>query len=120
MPRVNRQTKPQKTEDIFDTLVSLANKSTMQHKHAAIIYKNGEIIGSGYNYHVDYLSHQFSCHAEVAAIQSCKKKDRQNLSDATLIVIRIGKDNEPRLSKPCTNCQKEIQKYNIRKIFYST
>jgi tRNA(Arg) A34 adenosine deaminase TadA len=105
--------------DMFDKLITLANKSTMQHKHAAILYRNGDIIGSGFNYQVDYMSHQYSCHAEVAAIQNCNKKDKKNLSDATLIVIRIGKDNEPRLSKPCCNCQQMIKKHGIKKIFYS-
>jgi len=106
-------------EDMFDKVIALAKKSVMQHKHGAIITRNGEILGSGFNHITDYMSHQWSCHAEIAAIQNCKKKDKHNLSDATLIVARIGKDGELRLSKPCINCQKQIEKCGIKRIFYS-
>jgi len=106
-------------EDIFDKVVSIARKSVMQHKHGAIIVRNGEILGAGYNHITDYMSHQWSCHAEVAAIQNCRKKDRQNLSDATLLVVRISKEGEPKLSKPCANCKKQIEKYGIKRVFYS-
>ena len=107
-------------QDIFDLCISNAKKSVMQHKHGAIIYRNGEIIGQGFNHVSSYMSHSWSCHAEVAAIQSCKKKDRQKLKDSTLIVVRIGNEESVKMSKPCVNCRLQIEKYGINKVFYST
>ena len=107
-------------DNVFEKAISLAQKSTMLQKHGAIILsKNGEVIGQGYNHFTDYMSHQWSCHAEIAALLSIKNK-REKLSDASLLVVRIGNDGIPKLSKPCENCRKEIQKSGIRRVFYST
>jgi deoxycytidylate deaminase len=110
--------------DIFDRAITLAKKSTMNQRHGAIIVKNGEIIGEGYNQHTTYMSHSFSCHAEVSAILSLKKKTKKYLEDATMIVVRISNHTMSpqhlKMSKPCEKCTQEIIKHGIRKIFYST
>jgi len=107
-------------DNIFDKAINVAKKSTMLLRHGAIIIsKNGEIIGQGYNHFTDYMSHQWSCHAEIAALLNIKNK-REKLVDASLVVVRIGNDGIPKLSKPCENCRKEILKFGIRRVFYST
>jgi deoxycytidylate deaminase len=64
-------------------------------------------------------------HAEVAAIQNLRKKNKKFWvsEDLTMIVVRIGgKTGEAaytKLSKPCHNCQKEIEKMGIKRVFYS-
>ena len=106
--------------NIFDRAITLAKKSTMMQKHGAVILdKNGEIIGQGFNHFSSFMSHSWSCHAEIAALLSIKNK-KALLVDATLVVVRIGSDNEPKLSKPCDKCRKEINKFGIKKVFYST
>lgn len=107
-------------DDIFDMVIATAQKSVMQHRHGAIITQNGEILGQGYNHQTTHLCHQYSCHAEVAAIRSVPKKFRHKLKDATLIVVRVGNDGNVKLSKPCTNCSEYIEKNGIKKVFYST
>lgn len=110
--------------DIFDRAVTLAHKSTMTQKHGAVIIKNGEIIGEGYNHITTYMSHSYSCHAEVAAILSLKNRSKKYLCDATMVVVRISNNhcfpNLLKLSKPCESCTKEIIKCGLRKVFYST
>lgn len=115
---------PQPHVDVFDRAVQLAHKSTMTQRHGAVIVRNGEIIGEGYNHWTTYMSHSYSCHAEVAALLSVKNKTKKMLQDATMIVVRISNNhcmpNVLKLSKPCENCTKEINKWGIRKVFYST
>jgi deoxycytidylate deaminase len=106
--------------DIFEHCISNAKKSEMLHRHGAIIYRNGEVIGQGFNHRADHLFHSFSLHAEVAAIKNVKKKDRQKLKDATLIVVRVGNDGNIKMSKPCENCRRFIESSGIKKVFYST
>ena len=63
-------------------------------------------------------------HAEIVAINNAiKNKHKEILSECELYVVRIGSnsmDNLLKYSKPCINCQKYINKFNIKKIFYST
>ena len=113
-----------KNDDIFDKAVALAKKSCMCSRHGCVIVKDGEIIGSGYNYQLDFMCHGiWSIHAEVAAIMSVKNKFKKNLDDATMVVVRIGADVHGcplRMSKPCQRCTQAIKKAGIKKVFYSS
>lgn len=109
---------------VFDRATQLANKSTMVQRHGAIIIKNGEIIGEGYNYHTNIFCHQWSVHSEVAALMSLKKQHKtpKALQDAVMVVVRIGppsKAGELKNSKPCDRCREAIEKAGIKKVFYS-
>lgn len=100
----------------------LARKSTMTQQHAAIIVYHNKIIGEGINKSIN-LNNKYSIHAEVAAINDVKKKNIINLlKNSSLYVIRISTINNKcclRNSKPCYNCKKYIEKYNIQKTYYS-
>lgn len=111
-------------ENVFDRAAALANKSTMVQRHGAVILKNGEIIGEGYNYHTHFMCHSWSVHSEVAALLSLKKQHRHKkfLEDAVMVVVRIGppsRSDEFKNSKPCERCREAILKSGIRKVFYS-
>ena len=108
--------------DIFKRVHVVASKSTMNQRHGAIIVKNGEIVGEGCNYTAKWMCHPYSVHAEVAALLSVPKRNRHRkyLEDSTMLVIRIsGKDKHCNFSAPCDNCKKEIEKYGIKRVFYS-
>ena len=110
--------------DVFDRALQLAKKSTMQHKHGAVIVKNGEIIGEGYNHLTDFMCHQWSVHSEVAAIMSLKKQHRHRkfLEDAVMVVVRMGPPsniNACKNSAPCDRCRQAIAKAGIGRVFYS-
>jgi len=109
-------------DDIFSRAEDQAKKSSMVHRHGAVIVRGNMVIGEGYNQRSTYMSHNYSMHAEIAAIHSIprKNRNRKHLEDSTMVVIRIaGKDNHCALSAPCANCRKEIQKLGIRRVFYS-
>jgi hypothetical protein len=43
-----------------------------------------------------------------------------DLSDHTIMVVRIGKDGNLRNSRPCNHCLETMIKYKIKRIVYST
>jgi hypothetical protein len=36
-----------------------------------------------------------------------------------MYVVRVGKDGRFKESKPCIECQAEIEKYGVRRVFFS-
>lgn len=101
----------------------IASKSSMTHRHGAIIVHKNEIISSGYNYSTSYLCHDYSIHAEVSAITKLKGKSKEFLSECELYVVRIAylsNEGVLKYSKPCDRCKEAIEKFNIKKIYYST
>lgn len=99
----------------------IAEKSSMLQKHGAIIVYKNEIIASGCNYMCNHLCHNYSIHAEVAAItQMFYNKKLLELCDIYVVRISNSLDNCLRNSKPCKNCSNFIKKYNLRNVYYST
>ena len=80
------------------------------------------------------LSHGTNCstdsimtiHAEVDAILKAKKKSKKqkyDLADADMYVVRIGSirmDYPLKYSRPCPDCAKAISKHGLRRVYYST
>lgn len=116
-----------KQEDVFDKAINEAKKSGMNHRHGCVIVKDGEIVATGYNHMMDFMSHTFlSIHAECDAIRKVKNRGKKYLEQCSLVVVRIGRrsrdvDQRPNLknSKPCEACTREIQKCGIVRVFYS-
>lgn len=105
----------------LDIAGKIALNSSMLHKHGALIVHKNKIVSYGFNYRCDTLSKNYSIHAEICAINNMKNKSIFNECD--MYVVRIASDtynNILKYSKPCENCKKIINKYNIRKIYYST
>jgi len=108
---------------LIEAAVLEAKKSTYDHRVGCIIFNKSKIISVGHNYVMKrrkklnprYQKWIGSVHAEVDAIINAKK----NLKGCDLLVIRINRKDEFRLSKPCKECQKYIEHVSIRKVFYS-
>jgi deoxycytidylate deaminase len=106
----------------LDRAARLAMKSTMTHKHGCVIVKDNTIIGEGYNHHITHMCHRFSCHAEVDAINKVKRA-RVSFNETEMYVVRIGShkfNHCLKYSKPCCDCQRAIEKYGIKRVYYST
>lgn len=115
-----------RNEDVFERAINEAKKSDLNHRHGCVIMKDGEIVATGHNRMMDYMSHTiFSIHAECDAIRKVKNKGRKFLEQCTLVVVRVGPrdptTNMPILknSHPCENCANEIRKCGISRVFYS-
>ena len=99
----------------------VAMKSTMTHKHGAIIVRNDEVISEGFNHHFTHMCHKFSIHAEADAIHKIKKVT--HISECELYVVRISKPSMNhclKYSKPCNDCQRCIERAGIKRTYYST
>ena len=104
-------------QEYIDVCSRLAEKSPLTHKHGCIIVRNGKIIAKGFNsqHNIDN-----SIHAEIAALKNTTKKCIGK--NAIMYVVRIGTPQHYRLkySKPCEKCSSFIEKFRIKKVFYST
>jgi deoxycytidylate deaminase len=101
-----------------------AKKSQMLHKHGCVIVYRGEIISKAFNQKVSFYHHKQSIHAEISAIMKTKKLKKKlnfSYSDCEMYVVQLSTDENYNffLSKPCKNCTKSIQEYNIGKVYYS-
>ena len=109
----------------FDIAANIAKNSNMFQKHGAVIVYKKTIIATGYNSYSYNSKTNFSIHAEIVAINNAiKNSNKELLSDSKLYIVRIAPESKSKYilkySKPCLNCQKYINKFNIKKIFYST
>ena len=113
--------------ELFDKCLEIAKQSTCQRsKCGAIILKNNQIIGKGFNSPPNNLEFQRRClndkedysdkitdktcciHAEQRAICNALKNNPEKLKDSSLYFIRLDKNNNKLFAgKPyCTICSK--------------
>ena len=109
----------------FEIAANIAKNSNMFQKHGAVIVYKKTIISTGFNSYSYNSKINFSMHAEIVAINNViKNGNKKILSEAKLYIVRIAPESKSKhvlkYSKPCLNCQKYINKFNIKKIFYST
>ena len=103
----------------IDEAYNQARKSDMNFNHGAIVIHRGKIVGKGYNTYIN-SNYKRSIHAEEDAIyNSLKKVKEEDLKKCELVIIRINNNGECLDSKPCSNCSKLINRYSIKKVFYS-
>ena len=122
---------------IGEKLIELARamkprKATGQYFHISSLIRKNRIICVGWNdytrYHPSYKfgnyenykgftnAYKPSIHSEISSIIRFGEED---LSEMTLVNIRIGNMNQVALSKPCFNCQRVLKQLNIKRIYYS-
>jgi len=100
----------------------LALQSCHKHKHAAfVLNKKGIVIAMAANFgktHPIMLKlggdlNKIYLHAEVAALLQAKKVH-------TLYSLRVNKQGKLLNAKPCKICQKAIQHFGVKEVYYST
>lgn len=97
-----------------DLAISIAkNSSHPKHKHAALIFCDGELIV--------YANNHGNYHAERKALDICHMLGYFAPGyKLVLISIAITKGGKLKLAKPCRNCEYYIRKKKIEQVFYST
>lgn len=99
-----------------------AELSESHQQHGAAIYKGGSLMSIGVSVvkndplYVGEATRNPATHAEALAIRACGPID---LSNATIYVARVNNHGEPRLSKPCPDCQSAIDKAEIKRVVYT-
>ncbi len=99
-----------------------AVKSLCQHRVGAIIWDKKTIISVGHNY---YLKSRRSytkkfikntgIHAEVDAITNA----RTELRGCSILIVRVARNNDLVLSKPCDWCYGYIKHVGLKWLYYS-
>jgi deoxycytidylate deaminase len=92
---------------------------------AAVLVKGGNIISIGRNksklnrYTKMMAPHEncVSIHAEVDAIFGARRKI--DLRGTVMYVARLTKQNQTGLAAPCSMCMETLQRYGIKKVFYT-
>jgi deoxycytidylate deaminase len=106
--------------------IKAANKSRFKQRLGATITKGKRILGVGHNEINRNTKHwtqywEGSIHAEEAAIlQAVKQHGILELRGSVLHVVRLSKSSELVLAKPCKHCQALLQRFQIKKVLYST
>lgn len=103
--------------------VEEAKKSTFNPKVGAVIFNKGIFISSGHNnanrsikkHHPKFRKTKYSIHAEVDAITKAKT----DLKNKSILVVKINKKDEFRLSKPCNYCLEYLKYVSIKNCYYS-
>ena len=103
--------------------ISEAQKSKERHKIGAVVFKGSRIISSAFNelryakkLARKYKKFEFSLHAETKAILRARK----DLRNHSILVVRVNKQGEFLLAKPCKYCMAYLEYVGIKTIYYST
>lgn len=111
----------------IDKIIDIAKEEACKSSHKArmgcVIFNKKTIISKSYNsalksrkkLHPKYQKWDYSVHAELDAII----KARHDLKGCSLLIVRLNKNNELRMSKPCHHCMKYIEHVGIKNIFYT-
>lgn len=114
---------------VIKAAIHAAEKSQHRHRLGAVIYKGKRILGVGYNGVGRQPSRSVvptavtagywpdAIHAELAAIIDAGADDCKR---ASILVVRLNKQGELMLAKPCKICSGVIAYVGIRKVTYST
>jgi deoxycytidylate deaminase len=104
--------------------------STYAFQHFSGIYRNGKVLCHGSNnlrnsYNGECIC--YSTHAEMDVLYKLLRKyksrpfkDTLDLSDCTIVVLRLSRDGSIKNSRPCNQCLDTMVRYRIKKILYST
>ena len=107
------------------SILSLAEKQALrslhEFRHGAILVKDGQIIGSGFNKYSNHIPKnargRSSLHAEEAAIK--KLVSSKSCENARMYVVRVASYGLAN-SKPCARCQNLMKNFGVKQCVYST
>ena len=108
---------------IINNLISSIDQVPNQYQHHySGIYRNGKKMYTGSNNLRNSYNNRCTCystHAEMDVIHKALR-GTSDLSNCVIAVIRMGRDNLLKNSRPCNHCLDTMKFYRIKKIMYST
>ena len=121
--------------EIFDETFKLAQsvEPVRGARIAASVVRRGKVVSYGYNHKKSHPfqakfcknAHAVFFHAEIHAIKNALQIiDVDDLSKCELYIVRAKRDKNNKkwitgLSKPCSGCQKCIDLFELKNIYYS-
>ena len=110
------------THECIQIAKNEASKSDhMYFRHGAVSVYRNKILTKGYNRPLFKDLIYTSLHAEMSVIQQLKRMrcSHKKKKKIDIFVIRINKNEELRLSKPCNQCQNIMKQFGVKRCFYS-
>ena len=95
-------------------------------RHGAILFKGGSIINTAFNkdsyssFGERFRDSEYgpaTHHAELSCITGVS---RSKTNGASVFVVRVNRNGELRMSKPCAMCHNALKFAGIKKVYYST
>lgn len=104
-------------QNLVNMAIKEAKRSKYLFRHGAVVVNKGRLTARGFNQLKTnpklYRKYgYFSIHAECASLLRASSGD-------TLIVVRIRKNGNLTMSKPCEKCVKFAKDFGIKRIIYS-
>lgn len=107
--------------NFLNLAAKVASSSDMRRRHGAVVVKSGRVLSVGINKFrnhpqqtaVDRIKNDCSVHAEIDAISRCDPRG------AAIFVARVNNAGIVKYSRPCDQCQKELEAAGIKKIIWS-
>jgi deoxycytidylate deaminase len=110
-----------KFSNVLPILKKIALNSALSNKHAACLFRGGEMMSFGvnkyFNVKVKNQNILLGVHAEVDALSNINPKIVKGMD---ILIIRCNKNLKLQNSRPCNTCIKKLQQKGIRKAYYST
>ena len=107
---------------MIDVACKEAIMSSCQHRVGAVIWDKKTIISSGHNYYLksrrSYTKRfikNIGIHAEVDAIINA----RTDLKGCSIFIVRVARNNDLVMAKPCDWCYGYIKYVGLRWLYYS-
>ena len=96
----------------------VAATSKCRQKHGAVVIKRGQVRSVAANQRRGLVTDAYphTIHAEELALLRAGSTS----AGATLLVARVNRAGELRLSAPCRRCQGAIERAGIRRVIYTT
>jgi deoxycytidylate deaminase len=119
----NNKSLSNKQKQFLSLASKLAESSELPQKHGAVIVKSGRVLAVGVNRwrnkNIQVTEPEYNpnltYHAEVDALHRFA-----DVTGATIYIARVGKNNEPKFSRPCSRCLVALKEAGIKKIVYTT
>lgn len=116
---------------LLDTAFRFARTHEFQQnfRHCAIVARGAKVLGVGFNrygwsskqagkYRTSLMDDGVcTVHAEVDAL--LKVASRDDIAGSTVYVVRINRQNELAMSKPCAMCEAILREHNVKRVFFS-
>lgn len=110
---------------MLDRAIEIAKQSTVKQKHGAVIYKAGRVLAVGVNsirnVHptMEMARHNYTTHAEAAAIRGLGSPTVHIAENSTLYVVRVNRQGKPINSMPCSQCLGLLSTHKVKRVVYS-
>ena len=116
-----------KTQRTLELAKRVASNSTYgKLKHGAVLIKGGNVVNVAFNksnftsfgnrFRNNYTCGHATAHAEIGAILGVP---RTKTEGATIYVVRINRNGQYRMSKPCPMCESVLKFVGVKKVVYT-